>query len=116
MEKFKKLTVWLKSHKLVLEIYRITKNYPKEELFCLVSQMRRAMLSVPANIAEGSKRKTKKDRQHFLSMAETSLEEVKYYLLVSYELTYISKEEGEALTEQAREIGRMLNGLYHSLD
>lgn len=77
MENFKKLKVWLKAHKLTLEVYLITKNFPKTEQFSLVSQMRRASISVVANIVECSKRKTAKDRKHFLVMSETSLEELK---------------------------------------
>ena len=115
MENFKKLKVWLKSHKLVLAVYKITEEFPKTEQFGLTSQMRRAAVSVAANIAEGSKRKTAKDRKHFLVMAETSLEELKYYFLLSYELNYISKSKGEQLTENAREIGKMLAGLSKSI-
>ena len=116
MEKFKKLKVWLKAHQLVLEIYKITKNYPKEELYCLVSQMRRAAISVVANIVEGCKRKIIKDRLHFHTMSDTSLEELKYYFLLSYELEYIEKAEGERLTNLAREIGRMLDSLSKSIN
>jgi four helix bundle protein len=116
MENFKKLNVWLKAHKLVLDVYNITEKFLKSELFCLTSQMRRAAISVVANIVEGTKRKTIKDRVHFLTMSETSLEEVKYYFLLSYELKYIGRETGEVLTEKAREVGRMLTGLSKSLD
>ncbi|MFH1838138.1 MAG: four helix bundle protein [Candidatus Kuenenbacteria bacterium] len=115
MENFKKLKVWLKAHCLVLEVYKITKKFPKNEIFGLISQIRRAVISVAANIAEGSKRKTPKDRRHFLVMLETSLEEVKYYFLLSYELGYITKEKGIELTEKAREIGKMLTGLSRSI-
>lgn len=116
MENFKKLKVWLKAHRIVLEVYKITKNFPKDELYALVSQMRRAALSVAANIVEGSKRKTIKDRLHFHVIADTSLEELKYYFLLSYELGYLQKEEGESLTNSAREIGRMLDSLSKSLN
>ncbi len=116
MENFKKLNVWLKAHKLVLEVYKDTEQFPKAEIFSLISQMRRAAISVAANIAEGSKRKSMKDRKHFLMIAETSLEELKYYFLLSYELHYIDKETGEILIEKAREIGRMLNGLSKSIN
>ncbi|MBU1179490.1 four helix bundle protein [Patescibacteria group bacterium] len=115
MEEFKKLKVWLKAHKLVLEVYKITKDFPKDELYCLVSQMRRAAISVVANIVEGSKRVSNKDRLHFHVMANASLEELKYYFLLSYELKYINKEKGEELTNQAREVGRMLTGLSKSI-
>lgn len=99
----------------MLKIYKITETFPKAELYGLVSQVRRAVISVVANIVEGSKRATVKDRTHFHTMADTSLEEVKYYLLLSYELGYISKEQGAELTENAREIGRMLNALTKAL-
>jgi len=115
MENFKKLHVWLKAHQLVLSVYKITENYPKVEIFCLVSQMRRAAISVPANIAEGSKRKSIKDRKHFLIIAETSLEELKYYFLLSYELGYLDKTKGCDLTDKAREIGKMINGFSKSI-
>ena len=115
MENFKKLNVWLKAHKLVKEVYKITVQFPRDETFTLTSQMRRAAISVPANIAEGSKRKTAKDKKHFLVIAEASLEELKYYFLLAFELDYISKERGLSLTEQSREIGRMLNGLSRSI-
>lgn len=115
MENFKKLKVWLKAHQLVLEVYKITEKFLNSELYGLVSQMRRAAISVVANIVEGSKRNTAKDRRHFLIMSETSLEEVKYYFLLSFELGYITKQQGEELTEKAREIGRMLNGLSRAI-
>jgi four helix bundle protein len=115
MEKFKKLKVWLKAHQLVLAVYRITEIFPKSELYGLVSQMRRSAISVTANIVEGTKRSTVRDRKHFHVMSDTSLEELKYYFLLSYELGFITKEKGEGLTEKAREIGRMLSGLSKSL-
>jgi four helix bundle protein len=115
MEKFKKLKVWLKAHKLVLETYKLTEKFPAQEKFSLVSQMKRAAVSIVANIVEGSKRKTIRDRSHFHTMAETSLEELKYYFLLSHELGFISKAEGQDLTEKAREIGRMITALSRAL-
>lgn len=70
------LNAWQKAHKLVIEIYKITKSFPKDELYALISQMRRAVVSITANIVEGFHRATKKDRLHFYTMALTSLEEV----------------------------------------
>lgn len=115
MENFKKLDVWLKAHKLVLEVYKITKDFPKDEIYCLISQMRRAAISIAANIAEASKRSTSKDKFHFYIIAQASLEEVKYYFLLAYNLNYIDKQTGSGLTEKAREIGRMLTGLSNRL-
>ena len=115
MENFRKLKVWEKSHDLVLNVYKITKDYPKTELYGLVSQMRRASISVVANIVEGTKRKTSADRRHFLVMSQTSLEELKYYFLLSLDLKYIVIDTKAILIEKAREIGRMLTGLSKSI-
>jgi len=111
LEKWRKLDVWLEAHNLVLDVYRITENFPKYELYGLVSQMRRAAVSIVANIVEGTKRKTSKDRIHFYIMSDTSLEETKYYFILSYNLKYINIKKAEELTIKARKIGRMLNGL-----
>jgi four helix bundle protein len=115
LEKFKKLKVWFKAHLLVLETYKITKNFPKSENFCLSSQIRRAAISVAANIAEGAKRKTIKDKRRFLVFADTLLEELKYYFLLAYDLKYINKTTGEDFTNKTREIGKMINGLSKNL-
>ena len=115
MEKFKQLKVWQKAHRLVLEIYKVTSRFPAEEKFGLVSQMRRAAVSVAANIVEGTKRKTIKDRKHFHNMADTSLEELKYYCILSYDLKLLTTIEEDKLLCIARETGRMLSGLNKSL-
>jgi len=94
MEKFRNLKVWQKSHSLVFNIYRLTELFPDDERFGLISQMRRAAVSVAANIAESSKRRTNKDQRHFCSMSAGSLEEVKYYLILSYGLKYIDSGGG----------------------
>lgn len=111
MENFKRLKVWLKAHLLVLEVYKVTNTFPNSEKFCLVNQMRRAAISVAANIAESSKRNTSKDKRHFLIIAQASLEELKYYFLLGYDLKYINKNKGELLTNKTREVGRMITGL-----
>ena len=116
VEKFRKLKVWQEARILVKEIYEITATFPSHELYSLVSQMRRAVLSILANIAEGTKRQTVKDRRHFYVMSDTSLEEVKCYIIVAYDLKYIVAEQGERLTNRARSIGRMLNGLIRKKD
>jgi len=115
VENFRKLKVWEKSHLLTLDVYKITEEFPKNEMYGLVSQLRRAAVSVVANIVEGSKRKTKKDQKHFFVMSDTSLEEVKYYFILGFHLNYIGGEKAKKLTEQAREVGKMLNGLINSL-
>ena len=98
---FRDLEVWRESHALVLDIYALTHKLPAGERFGLSSQMRRAGVSVPANIAEGFKRKGKSDKCNFYNMAAASLEEVRYYLILVKDLGYIKDVgalEGSALT------------------
>ena len=106
---FTKLLVWEKAHKLVLSIYQEAKFeakiFPKEETFGLVSQLKRAAVSIPANIAEGYKRKGIKDKIRFYNIAQSSLEEVRYYLILSKDLNYL---KDESLNELLEEISKML--------
>lgn len=111
---FTQLDVWQVAHGLVLGVYRVTKGFPNEERFGLVPQMRRAAVSVPANIAEGFKRRSKAEKRNFYSIAQGSLEEVRYYLILSRDLGF--EGEFDALLEQADRIGRMLTGLGKSLE
>lgn len=111
MEKFLKLNVWWKSKELTCLIYEITSSFPSAEKYGLVSQMRRASVSVMANIAEGSKKKSLKEKKRFYEISDTSLEEVKSYLYLCYDLKYITQEQGEKIIDIARQVGRMLNHL-----
>ena len=115
MEKFKSLRVYQKAPELVIKTYEITKNFPAEEKFNLISQMRRASVSVTANIVEGTKRKTIADRMQFHRIADTSLEELKYYYILSNDLRYINTQELENLLNHSREVGRMLHALTKKL-
>ncbi|MDO8599269.1 MAG: four helix bundle protein [bacterium] len=115
MDKFEQLVVWQKAHALALDVYAISKRFPIEERFGLTSQMRRSVVSVPSNIAEGAERRSLRDRVHFHDMARTSLEELKYQLILSRDLRYVSVEQYERLVAQAREVGKMLRGLDRSL-
>ncbi|KKU47449.1 hypothetical protein A3D60_00425 [Candidatus Uhrbacteria bacterium RIFCSPHIGHO2_02_FULL_47_29] len=115
MEKFRELKVWQKAHDLTLAVYKITTSYPDTEKYGLVSQMRRAAVSVVANIVEGTKRKTIADRAHFHTMADTSLEELKYYVILSSDLKLILSTDAENLSMMAREVGAMLNSLTKKL-
>lgn len=115
MENFRKLIVWQRAHQFVLAIYKLTNQFPKAEQYALISQIQRAAVSIAANIAEGSKRQTGKDRRHFLLMAETSLEEVKYYLILAADLSYCSVEDSDGLMEIAREVGRLITGFSRSI-
>jgi four helix bundle protein len=111
---YRKLITWQKADELAFQIYRVTKYFPNEEKFCLVSQMRRAALSVAANIAEGYTRNSKKDKVHFYNIALGSLTEIEYYLDFSLRLAYISDKQYQLLVELREEVGRLLNGLTKS--
>ena len=108
MKDFHTLTIWQLSHQFTLEIYRVTAQYPKDELFALVSQMRRSSSSIPTNIAEGCGRGTDADFAHFLQIALGSASEIEYQILLSADLNYISREEAAALTKDIIEIKKML--------
>ncbi len=116
MQDYKSLKVWEKAHKFVLDIYKATSNFPKEELFGLVSQLRRAAVSIPTNIAEGSSRNSKKDFIRFLEIAFGSAKEVEYELLLSNDLKYLQIEIFTKLDDQIKEIKKMLIGLIQSIE
>jgi len=110
-----KLMVWQKSHELTLKIYEITKNFPKEELFGLTSQIRRAAASVPSNIVEGKARGSNKEYKRFLLVARGSLEETKYQLLLAKDLKYIDEQKYEEILNLSKDVGRLLAGLIKTL-
>ncbi len=85
---FGDLTVWQKAHEFVLEIYRFTASFPKHEVYGLTTQMRRAAVSIPANIAEGFKKRGKADKAQFMNIAQGSIEECRYYLILAKDLDY----------------------------
>ena len=97
---------------MVLQVYKATQTFPKTEVYGLTSQMRRAAVSIPANIAEGFTRYSIKDKLKFYNIAEGSLEELKYYLILSDDLDYI--DSNAELMRAAEQVGRLLNGLIHS--
>ena len=105
-QSFKDLEVWQKSHAAVLEVYKLTRRLPKEELFSLVSQMRRASVSVPANIAEGFKRRGKADKARQLNIAQGSLEELRYFFILAADLSYVP---AGVMDERLEEVARMLD-------
>ncbi len=111
-----KLIVWQKSHELVLKLYEVTKDFPKDEQFGLTSQIRRAAVSIPSNIVEGKARGSNKDFKRFLLIARGSLEELKYQILLSNDLNYINEDTYKDLLNITKEVGRLLNGLMVSLD
>ncbi len=116
MKTFRDLKVWQKAHSLVLEIYKITKNFPVEERFGLISQLRRAGSSIPTNIVEGFKRKSNREYSHFLNLAEASLEETKYHFILSKDLGYLSIGKFDEMNERCDELGKMLFGLKKALN
>jgi four helix bundle protein len=115
MKDFRQLKVWEKAHSLTLHIYRVTRRFPKEELYGLTSQMRRASASIAANIAEGCGRKTDADFCRFLIIALGSGAELEYHLLLSHDLKLLTDIEYESLQQELTEIKKMLNSFIQKL-
>jgi four helix bundle protein len=109
------LIVWQKAMTLVTEIYRITMKLPKDEFFGLTSQLRRAAVSIPSNIAEGQGRLSKGEFRLFLGNARGSLSELETQIIICKNLDYIAEPEAARLLEMASEVGRILNGLIASM-
>ncbi len=110
---FEELIVWQKSHQSVLRIYKLTQSFPQHEVFGLVSQIRRSAVSVPANIAEGFKRRGKADKLRFFNISQASLEEVRYYLILAHDLGY---SDTKNLKTALDEISRMLNAYMKTVE
>ncbi len=114
-QNYRDLVVWQKAMDLVEMVYTATKLFPKEELYGLTSQIRRAAVSIPSNIAEGQGRKSSGDFARFLAIAYGSLREVETQILIAERLGYMGKQESQNLIALASEVGRLLNGLSNSL-
>jgi len=112
---FREQKIWQKGHNLVLKIYKVTRKFPREELYGLISQMRRAGVSIPANIAEGCGKKGDADFARFLQISMGSASELEYYVLLSHDLSYLSTEESQTLTADVTEIKRMLTSFIQTL-
>jgi len=112
-EEFEDLDVWQKAHDLVLETYKITKLFPNDEKFGLVSRMRRAAVSIAANIAEGFKKRGIKDKSNFYNIAQGPAEELRYYLILAKDLEYISTNQHSM--REIEPVGKMLNCLMRSI-
>jgi four helix bundle protein len=115
MKNFKNLTVWEKSHQLTLNVYKQTSNFPAHELYGLTSQIRRACVSIPSNIAEGSGRNSDPEFARFLTIAHGSATELSYQLFLSMELGYITSESYNTLESNLIEILKMLNAFIQKL-
>jgi four helix bundle protein len=111
VQRFTELMVWQRGHALTLELYKLTEGFPRPEQFGLVSQLKRAASSVPTNIAEGSKRISNIEFARFLNMAEGSLAETEYLLMLSRDLGYLPGKRCQRVFEEITEIAKMLNGL-----
>lgn len=113
---YRDLIAWQRAMDLVTEVYRITASFPREEMYGLSSQLRRAAVSIPSNIAEGQGRRGAAEFRHFLRQACGSLMEVETQILIAERLGYCSSEQANKLLETAAEVGRILNGLIASLN
>ena len=115
MRPHEKLDVWSRAVEFVVALYKVTDGFPREEKFGLTSQLRRAAVSVPANIAEGAARKSYKEFLHFLSNAQGSASEVETELLIAYRLGFLEERRYKNLRAALDEIGRMITGLSQHL-
>ncbi|WP_313095235.1 four helix bundle protein [Empedobacter sp.] len=111
----KDLDAWKISVELVTEIYQLTGNYPKDEIFGLTNQMRRASISIPSNIAEGAARNSKKEFIQFLYIALGSQQELDTQLLISRNLNFITEDSYNQITDKVQTVGKLLNGLIKYL-
>lgn len=115
MKDFKELEIWKRSHKLTIEIYRATQKFPKEEIYGLTSQIRRAVSSIPTNIAEGCGRRTNAELANFLNIASGSASEVEYELLLARDIDYLAEEQYVQFAKEVREIRSMLAAYMRTL-
>ena len=109
IQSWKDLEVWKVSHNAVLQVYQLTKSFPSDERFRLIDQLCRAAASVPANIAEGKGRSSLREYVQFLSIARGSVEEVKYFLLLARDLSYLEQQAYDGIVNDYDRVGKMLN-------
>jgi four helix bundle protein len=115
VQSYRELIAWQKAMDFAAEVYRVTRSFPKEEMYGVTSQLRRAAVSIPSNIAEGQGRQTTGEFRQFLGHARGSLLETETQVLLSERLEYLDHKTIECLLHQAAEVGRILNGLMGSL-
>jgi len=115
LQDFHRIQVWQRAHELVKRLYLLTAKFPKEELFGLTSQMRRAAISIPANIAEGAGRGGERELGRFLDVAFGSASELEYYVLLAYDLRLLPKNEYDPVSAELGDIKRMLTGFARSV-
>ena len=109
------LIAWQKATDLAEAVYEATKSFPKEEIYCITSQMRRAAISVPSNIAEGQGRRARREFVRFLAIAHGSLRELETQIILSARFRYMSSTEKEGLLTRASQVGRLITGLAKSM-
>lgn len=114
-QSFKDIIAWQRAHSFVLCVYKLTDSFPVEERFGLCSQFRRAAVSIPANIAEGYKKLSKADKLRLMNIAQGSLEECRYYVLLSKDLNYITELDYNNLTWGIEEVSKLLNAYCRSI-
>jgi four helix bundle protein len=114
-ESYRDLIAWRKAMELVTAVYRETKNFPRDEIYSLTNQLRRAAVSVPSNIAEGQARFSRKEFHHFLTQARGSLVEIETQTTIAENLGYLTATQTGPLLAQAAELGKILNGLMSSI-
>ena len=112
---YRDLIAWQKAMDLVTAIYRATAGFPRDEIYGLTSQLRRAAVSIPSNIAEGQGRQSTREFIHFLSIAYGSLNEAQTQILIAERLKYLNDSDCQSLIEQSYEVARIINGLSRSL-
>ena len=115
MQDFRKLNVWHKAHRLTLDVYSVTRGFPKDELYGLTSQTRRAAASIPANIAEGCGRNGGADLARFLQIAAGSASELEYHLLLARDLQFLSDPNWQSLSAAVSEVKQMLTSLMRKV-
>ena len=112
---FKEIFAWQRAHSFVISVYQVTKDYPQYERFSLCSQFLRAAVSIAANIAEGYRKDGIADKLRFLNTAQGSLEECRYYILLSYDLNYIDLETYNNMNVSLEETSKLLNAYYRGI-
>jgi four helix bundle protein len=113
-QSYKQLIAWRKAMDLVTEIYRVTRNFPRDEMYSLTSQLRRAAVSIPSNIAEGQARYSRREFYRFLTIARGSLAEIETQITIAKSLEYLTSASNNLLLFKVAELGRILNGLISS--
>ena len=115
IKSFTDLIAWQKGHQLVIAIYKTTNNFPRKEIFALINQMQRCVVSVTSNIAEGFSRQGIKEKIQFYYMALGSVTELQNQLLIAKDISYLSKNEFDKLAERTIEVNKLINGLIKSI-